>query len=374
MKRNIILPDKIIRLAVVILPERLPPARVSRQFRILDRRRQVPDHRLKPDVQAFPFLALDRNRNAPVQIAGNRPSMQVVRLNRSQRLPDDVRAPAVLTRFQERDNRPLKLPQIQIEMLRVAELRNAPIRLRSRVQDLFRLQQITALVALIPAGVLIAANITGPFNISVRKELSLRNRIPLLFRRPVQIAVFPKRQKNVLRNLKVILRMRTGKKVIRNPDIHQHIQKTLMETLVNLRRRRPLVLSANRNRRPMRVGPGQNNRIIAHQAMRPAENIRRQVRPGQIPNMNISVSVRPGRRHQNRLFFHNLKLLRLKKVPETAKNPVKFYHNLFRSTTFRVRSGRRAGKRFRPRRDPAEPGRINRADKESVRRRLSKGV
>ena len=44
--------------------------------------------------------------------------------------------------------------------------------------------------------------------------------------------------------------MRTGKKIIRNPDMNQHIQKTLMEMLVNLGRRRPLVLGANRNRRP----------------------------------------------------------------------------------------------------------------------------
>ena len=105
--------------------------------------------------------------------------------------------------------------------------------------------------------------------------------------------------------------MRTGKKIIRNPDMNQHIQKTLMEMLVNLGRRRPLVLGANRNRRPMRVGPGQNDRIIAHQAMRPTENIRRQVRPRQIPDMNISVSVRPGRRHQNKLFFQDRKSTRL---------------------------------------------------------------
>ena len=69
------LADKIVDQCLRIVPPILPGIRRASVLGPLDTGRQVPHNRLKPDVQTLALMARQRDRNAPIDVTGDRSTM-----------------------------------------------------------------------------------------------------------------------------------------------------------------------------------------------------------------------------------------------------------------------------------------------------------
>ncbi len=72
MEGDVVFADEVVGLGLGVFPERLPGVRVALILGPLDRRREVTDHGLEPDVDPLRFEALDGHGDAPVDIARDR--------------------------------------------------------------------------------------------------------------------------------------------------------------------------------------------------------------------------------------------------------------------------------------------------------------
>ena len=67
-----------------------------------------------------------------------------------------------------------------------------------------------------------------------------------------------------------------------------------MEVVGDLAGRAALLLGAHRDRRAVDVGAGHHQHVVAGHAVVAGEDVRRQVRAGDLANVERAVSVRPG--------------------------------------------------------------------------------
>src|SRR5438445_12583857 len=73
---DVVLADEVVALALWVLPEVAPALRLPDPLRPLDRRGKVADHRVEPDVNALIVVAFQRDRDAPCDVSGDRPTAQ----------------------------------------------------------------------------------------------------------------------------------------------------------------------------------------------------------------------------------------------------------------------------------------------------------
>ena len=91
---DVVLALEVVVLGVGVLPPLAPGIRLAPDRRPLDRRREVADHRVEPDVDALVLVlavAVDRDADAPVEVARDRPGAELI--EQAEREVLDVRAP-----------------------------------------------------------------------------------------------------------------------------------------------------------------------------------------------------------------------------------------------------------------------------------------
>ena len=113
------------------------------------------------------------HRDAPIQVAGDGAPVQAIGQDLSQRLAQHVRAPVAFALAQKFDDRRLQLAQVQVEMLGLAQLGRGAVDLGARVDQLGGVQQVAAVIALVAAGVGVAADVAGAFHVAVGQEAPL---------------------------------------------------------------------------------------------------------------------------------------------------------------------------------------------------------
>ena len=153
MEGDVVLAHEVELLRVVVAPPVLPGIGVRAvPSGPLDRGRQVADDRVEPDVELLVRSippAVERNRDAPVDVAGHGPRPQVV--EQVQRELQHVGAP-VVPGPQPVAQCAGQSRQIEEEVLGLDERRGLAVDPRPRVDQVDRVELIAAVVALVAAG------------------------------------------------------------------------------------------------------------------------------------------------------------------------------------------------------------------------------
>ena len=110
-------------------------------------------------------------------------------------------------------------------MLGFAQFRHGPIHLGARVEQLVSFQQAAALVALVGARPLEAADGAGAFHVAVGQKALLLGRIPLRLLVGVQAAVLQQAGEHGLRHLEVIAGVGGGEQVVGQPQLLEELQE-----------------------------------------------------------------------------------------------------------------------------------------------------
>ena len=150
---DVVLAHEVVRLGVRLVPPGPPGVRVAAAPGPLDRRGQVPDHRVEPDVD--PLVrpvppAVERNGHAPVQVAGYRPRLQVVEEVEGEL--EHVRPPVARLGLQPGAQHLGERGQVQEVVLGLPEDRRLAVDLGPGVDQVGRVELVAAVVALVAAG------------------------------------------------------------------------------------------------------------------------------------------------------------------------------------------------------------------------------
>ena len=149
---DVVLAHEVVGLRVRRLPPGPPGVRVAGAPRPLDRRRQVADDRVEPDVD--PLVrpvppAVQRDRHAPVEVTGDGPRLQVA--EQVQRELQHVGPPLAALALQPGPEHVGEGGQVEEELLGLHEDRRLAVDLRARVDQVGGVELIAAVVALVTA-------------------------------------------------------------------------------------------------------------------------------------------------------------------------------------------------------------------------------
>ena len=179
-------------------------------------------------------------------------------------------------------------------MLGVAQLGLRAVHLGARVEQLLRLEHVAAVVALVGAGAIEAADVAGALDVAVGQEAFGGGRVPLRAGLGVQEAVLLQRQEHGLRHLEVVLGVGGGEQVVRDAGLDEQIDELVVEALVDLFHRQSLGIGAQRDRRAVRVGARDDQHVVALQAVVAGDDIARQMRAGDVAHVDGGIGIGPG--------------------------------------------------------------------------------
>ncbi len=130
---------------------------------------EIANHRIEPHVQSSGFPTIQRDSHTPINIAGDGATVQPVH-NEVAAEAHHVRAPVRLVLIQILDQFRLEASQIKEEMFALAHdqlIRR--VAFVTRINQLGRIQQIAAVVALVAARIGIVADVTFAFYVAIRQ-------------------------------------------------------------------------------------------------------------------------------------------------------------------------------------------------------------
>ncbi len=193
---GVVLADEVVAPGVGRIPPRFPGIGRAAQRCLLDAGGEVVDHSLEPDVEPLVLVTGHRDGNAPLDIAGDRASLESFHV-----VPGEVQyrgPPEVFVVLEIAQDRRPELGQVQNKVLRLADHRNRTVDLRPRITKLQRIQDLAAVVALVAAGLGIATIGTGALDIAVGEKAPERLRVELVLPLGVQVPVTEQGQKDAL--------------------------------------------------------------------------------------------------------------------------------------------------------------------------------
>src|SRR5258706_1475740 len=182
MKEDIVLADEMELLRFRIRPPLAPGILLTRNLTPLNWGGEITDHSLEPNVNTLARFgpACDRDGHAPIEIACDRARLEPFAFDLAQRLSDDSIAHMRSTFFKELLHIGFELGKVEIKMLSITQLERAIASLGTRIDQFLGFKHVAAVIALIGAGVLVAADVAGPFHITVGQEFVRAGRVPLL--------------------------------------------------------------------------------------------------------------------------------------------------------------------------------------------------
>ena len=184
-------------------------------------------------------------------------------------------------------------------MFGLAQFGRGAINLGARVEQLIGFQQVAALIALVAAGIFVAADVAGAFHVAVRQKAALAGGVPLHLAFGVKETILLERQEHLLRHLLVIAGVGAGEEVVGQPQLLEEVNEAGVEALVDLVRGGLFGIRADGDGRAVRVGPGDHQHLASAHALIARKDIRRQVRAGQIAHMDFGIGIRPGNSHKD---------------------------------------------------------------------------
>lgn len=177
MEGDVVLAHELVELDVL----RVLPPLVPLLLRVVGRDRQVADGRVEPHVEHLVLVLLDGNGRAPLEVAGDAPALEALLEQRARELyrvggPLALLGSALEPLLVDR----LNLGQVDEDVLRLADLGRRARDLRLRVDQLRRVKQLPALVALVASRVVVTAQRACAAYESVSEEQALFHIIKLL--------------------------------------------------------------------------------------------------------------------------------------------------------------------------------------------------
>ena len=271
---------------------------------------EVADHRVEPDVDALRVLgvALDRNRNAPVDVAGHRTRLHLAR--EVEREVADVRPPVRL-RLDPLDEPLAERGQVEEQVRRLAELGRRAVHDRARVDQVDRIELVAAVVALVASRLAVAADRARPLDVAVgerpagrrgdRPERRLLDEEPLLVQRA----------EHVLDDGVVVARRRPREAVIRHAETDVVVEDQRVVAVGELTRGHAFAVGGDHHRRAVLVRPADHEDVVALEPVIAREDVRRHAGAGDVAEMPRAARVGPRDRDEDllRRFRHRRQLL-----------------------------------------------------------------
>ena len=268
----------------------------------LDGRRQVADDRVEPDIDslvvALRVFGRHRDRHAPIEVAGDRPRLQI--LEQPEREVPDVRAPMTLP-LDPLGQLLRERRKVEEEVARFPEDRRRPVDLRARVDQVDRIELVPAVVALVTAGVLEPADRARPFDVAVGERVTGGGRERAHRRLLDDVAVLVDGPEQVLDHAVVVLRRRPREQVVRQTEVVQVLADEAAVPIGGLTRGQTLAIGRDHDRRAVLVGAADHQHVVAPQPVIPGRDVRRNAEAGDMPQMPRATRVGPRDGDENAL-------------------------------------------------------------------------
>ena len=247
--------------------------------------------------------AFDRDGDAPVEVTRDRTRLESLGFDLAKQFTEHRFTHVVGACLQELLDLRFQLGEVEIEMFGLAQLERAAF-LRARVDQLLRFEHVAAVVALIGARALEAADVAGPFDVAVGQESLRRGRIPLHGLLREQKSVFLQRQEHGLRHLEMILGVGGGEQVIGDALALEQFKEAIVIFLVHFLDRFAFFIGCQGDRRAVRIGAADHQHVIPFQAVVARDDVTGQMGAGDIPYVDFGVGIGPGNGDQN-IFGHD---------------------------------------------------------------------
>ena len=296
---DVVLPHEVRVLGLRVLPPLAPGIGRAAVLGPLDRRGEVADHRVEPDVDPLVVLilvALERDRHSPVEVARDRARLQL--LDEVEREPPDV-LPPVLLRLDPGRQLLLERGQVEKEVLRLLEDGCRPVDPRTRVDQVGGIELVAAVVALVAARALEAADRARALDVAIGKRVPGRGgeRPERLLLDDVALAM--ERAKEVLGDAVVVGGRGPREEVVREPEVAKIVADELAEPLGGLMRRLAGGVRRDHDRRPVLVRPAHHEDVVAAHAVIAGERVRRDPEARHVADVAQAARIRPRDRNQN---------------------------------------------------------------------------
>ena len=184
-------------------------------------------------------------------------------------------------------------------MLRLAELRRRAVDDRTRVDQVDRIELVSAVVALVAARFREPADRTRALDVSIRKGVSSRRGERSHGRLLDQPAVLVERAEQVLGHARVVARGGAREAVVRDPEITQILARRSAVAIGNLTRRDALPVGSDHRRRAVLVRPAHHQDVVALQAVVAREDVRGHREAHHVPEVTGPARIRPRGGDQN---------------------------------------------------------------------------
>ncbi len=285
-------------LRVGVLPPVPPGVRLAALLSPFDRRREIADHRVEPDVDPLLLVlgvAGDRDPHPPVQVAGDRPRPDLV--EQPEREVLDVRAPVVVGR-DPAAQAVGELRQVEEEVLRLPELGDGAVDPRPGLDQIGRVELVAAVVALVAARLRIPADRARSLDVAVRQRVPGRRRERDEHLALDDRAVLVQRPEQVLHDALVIERRRPREQVVGETQAPEILAERVVVVVGDLNVRLPFSVGDHHHGRAVLVGPAHHQDVVPAQPVIAREHIRGDAEPRHVAKVTVPRRIRPGRRHE----------------------------------------------------------------------------
>ena len=270
--------------------------------------RQVPDHRIEPDVEPLVGVVLparQRNRYAPVDVTRHRPRSKVVK--QVEREAQHIGTP-VGAGLKPRTECIGQRRQVEEEVFGLDEPRCLTVDPRVRVDELVGVELVAAVVALVATGAVVTANRAGALDVAVGQGAAGRRRYRATRRAFDQVAIAVQRREHLLDHRIVVPRRGPGEEVIAQAELLEVFSDHPVVPVGEILRGDAFMIGLHEDRRAVLVGTAHHEDVITGEPVIAREDIRGDTEASDVTNVSGTVRVRPCDRgqdvpgHASRLF------------------------------------------------------------------------
>ena len=202
-------------------------------------------------------------------------------------------------------------------MLGFLETRGFAVDFGDRVDQLVRVEFVAAVVALVTARTVGAADRAGAFDVTIWQGTPAGRGDGDFLRALVDVPVLQALLEQFLHDMLVVRGGGAGKQVVAQAEIAQILGNHAVVAVREFLRADPLFIGLNENRGAVLIGSGHHQHVIALHALIARVHIRRDAEAGDMPDMARTVRVRPRNIDQNMTHTPDYQAQRGQRKPRT---------------------------------------------------------
>ena len=215
----------------------------------------------------------------------------------------------------------LERRELEEEVLRLPEHWRIPAEAAADSDQFLRVERPPAVVALVAARAVEIAVRARPLHVPVRQEPPVHLAVRLEHRLRVQIPILVETAEDVLRHLRVVLRVRGREQIEADAEPLPAVEELGVVLPEHFLRADAPLLRFQRHGRPVRIAAGHHQDIVALQPVVSREDVRRNVRPRRMADVYGAVGVRPS--HGNKYALRHQLLGTINSINTTTTAPPK---------------------------------------------------